>query len=59
MVNGAFYFAMRFIFLSYDVLYLIKFKALFNLRLYSTPPSNRFQIAFIHFFQILKILSKL
>ncbi len=56
---NAFYFAMRFIFLSYDALYLNSFKALFNSKLFIPTPSNYFQIAFIHFFQILKTLSKL
>ncbi len=36
----------------YSKLYLFK-------AFYSTPPSNHFQTAFIHFFQIPKTLSKL
>ncbi len=42
---------MRFIFLSYDVLYLYLFKALF------LPPFPSFPIIFIHSFQTLKFLS--
>ncbi len=55
LFNDAFYFAMHFILIH---LKLYWFKALFNLRLYSYPFQS-FPTAFIHFFQILKTLSKL
>ncbi len=51
LFDDAFYFAMHFILIH---LRLYWFKAF-----YSYPLSNHFQIAFIHFFQILKILRKL
>ncbi len=58
---------MRFIFLSYDVLYLYLFKALFiqsfiysKLYLFKAlflPPFPSFLMIFIHFFQTLNFLS--
>lgn len=53
---------MRFIFLSYDAFYFAMHFILIHLKLYlfySYPLPNHFQTAFIHFFQILKTLSKI
>ncbi len=44
--------------LFYSKLYFIQSFILFK-AFYSTPLSNHFQTAFIHFFQILKTLSKI
>ncbi len=56
LFDDAFYLAMHFI-LIHLKLYL--FKALFNLSFLFLPPFQSFPITFIHFFQILKSLSKL